>query len=130
MMIKTDPMIAVRDVVKSSQWYQELFDCKSIHGGDAFDILVGDNEEVILCLHKWGEHEHPTMINQALTTGNGFLLYFRTSNMETIRANAEKHGIIIEAEVALNPNSNVREFSVKDLDGYYLTIAEYHTYGA
>jgi len=58
-MIKSDPIIAVKDVEQSSKWYQILFDCKSIHGGKEFDVLVDEHDEVIICLHKWDEHEHP-----------------------------------------------------------------------
>jgi len=79
-MIKTDPIIAVNDVQQSSKWYQLLLGCKSIHGGNEFDILVDETDEVILCLHKWGEHEHPTMLNKKITPGNGcfFILERKT----------------------------------------------------
>jgi len=33
-----------------------------------------------------------------------------------------------ETEIKLNSNSNKKEFSFIDPDGYYLTIAEYHKY--
>jgi len=127
-MIKSDPIIAVKDVEQSSKWYQTLFDCKSIHGRKEFDVLVDENDEVILCLHKWGEHEHPTMINQNTNTGNGLILYFRTTKMETIYKNAEKIGCSIEKEIHTNPNTKKREFSLRDIDGYYLTITAYHNY--
>ena len=127
-MIKSDPIIAVKDVEKSSVWYQSLLACKSMHGGSEFDVLATENNDVILCLHKWGEHEHPTMLHQNKATGNGLILYFRTSNMEAIRKNADKVGGSIEEEIRINPNTNKREFSMRDLDGYYLTISEYHDY--
>ena len=127
-MIKTDPILAVKDVEQSARWYQSLFGCKSMHGGTAFDILTTEEGEVILCLHKWGDHEHPTMTDSGITPGNGLILYFRTSEIETIYANAQKNGYIIEREIQLNPNSNHREFSLRDPDGYYLTITAYHTY--
>ena len=127
-MIKTDPIIAVNDVERSSKWYQSLLGCKSIHGGNEFDILADENNNVILCLHKWGEHEHPTMINQKITPGNGLLLYFRTNKMGTIRKNAEKIGGEMEEEIRINPNTGKKEFSLRDPDGYYLTITAYHDY--
>jgi len=127
-MIKSDPIIAVKDVEQSSKWYQILFGCTSIHGGEEFDVLVDENKEVIICLHKWGEHQHPTMINQNINPGNGLILYFRTTRMETIYNNIEKTGSTIEKEIQLNPNSKKREFSLRDLDGYYLIITEYHNY--
>lgn len=41
-----------------------------------------------------------------------------------IRLSIEK----IDKEVELNRNSRRREFSIRDPDGYYLTIAEYHEF--
>ena len=35
---------------------------------------------------------------------------------------------IIEDELGKNPNSGKLEFSLRDLDGYYLTISEYHKF--
>ena len=45
-MTKIDPIIAVKDVEASSKWYQSVFDCRSLHGGKEFDILVSENVEI------------------------------------------------------------------------------------
>jgi predicted enzyme related to lactoylglutathione lyase len=127
-MTKVDPIIAVKNVEVSSRWYQSVFDCRSMHGGKEFDILVIDNDEVLICLHKWGEHGHPSMANAGITPGNGLILYFRTENMNRIRQNAEKTGGFIAEGIHLNPNSAKMEFSLRDPDGYYLTITEFHKY--
>ena len=127
-MTKLDPIIAVKDVEASSKWYQALFGCRSMHGGKEFDILVSENDEVLICLHKWGEHQHPTMTNPGIVPGNGLILYFRTENMKAIRQNAERAGALIVEDIHLNPNSTKQEFSIRDPDGYYLTITEYHEY--
>jgi hypothetical protein len=99
-----------------------------MHGGKEFDILVTQNNEVLICLHKWGEHGHPTMANPSITHGNGLILYFRTENMDEIRRNVTKIGATVEEEIHLNPNSTKMEFSLRDPDGYYLTITEFHRY--
>jgi catechol 2,3-dioxygenase-like lactoylglutathione lyase family enzyme len=127
-MTKIDPIIAVKDVEASSKWYQSVFGCRSMHGGKEFDILVSENNDIFICLHKWGEHEHPTMINPTVTPGNGLILYFRTENMNAIRQNVEKMDCSIEEEIHVNPNSTKKEFSIRDPDGYYLTITEFHKY--
>lgn len=126
--MKIDPIIAVKDVEASSRWYQSVFGCKSKHGGDLFDILVVENEEVLICLHKWGEHEHPTMKSPKIPPGNGLILYFRTKHMKEIRQNIEQFGHPVEEEIRKNPNSGKMEFSLRDPDGYYLIIAEFHNY--
>ena len=127
-MTKMDPIIAVKDVDASSIWYQSVFGFKNTHGGDTFVVLVSENDEIIICLHKWGEHGHPSMTNPNITPGNGLILYFRTENMKTIRQDVEERGYPVEEEIHLNPNSKKMEFSLRDPDGYYLTITEFHRY--
>ena len=126
--MKMDLIIAVKNVEVSSLWYQAVFGCRSMHGGKEFDILVSENDEVLMCLHKWGEHQHPTMINPGITPGNGVILYLRTEKMNSIRENIEKMGYPVEEDIHLNPNSTKLEFSLRDPDGYYLTITEFHTF--
>jgi hypothetical protein len=123
-----DPIIAVKDIETSSKWYQAIFNCKSMHGGTAFDILMSENNEVLICLHQWEAHGHPTMTNQNITPGNGLILYFRTENMRSIRENAEKLGWAVEEDIHLNPNSTKMEFSLRDPNGYYLTVTDFHTF--
>ena len=128
MMAKLDPIIAVRDIEASSKWYQSIFNWRSLHGGKEFEILVDENDEVLICLHQWENHGHPTMKNLIITPGNGLILYFRTENMPIIRQNAEKLGCAIEEDIHLNTNSLKMEFSLRDPDGYYITITEFHKY--
>lgn len=126
--MELDPIIAVKDVEASSKWYQSLLGCRSLHGGKNFDILVSEKGSILLCLHPWGQHVHPTMANPSITPGNGLILYFRTDKIDMIRQNAEKMGWPIEEDIRLNPNSTKKEFSLRDPDGYYLTITEFHRY--
>jgi predicted enzyme related to lactoylglutathione lyase len=127
-MMKLDPIIAVKDVEASAKWYEQIFEFKKAHGGKNFAVLISENDEIILCLHKWGEHQHPSLTDQNIIAGNGLLLYFRTDNLEAIRKKIEQECCIVEEEIHLNPNSLKKEFSLRDPDGYYLTITEYHTY--
>jgi len=126
--MKVDPIIAVKNVPDTSKWYQAVFGCRSIHGGDEFDVLVTGDHEVLICLHKWNEHDHPTMKNPEITNGNGLILYFRIENMDEIRQNVSKVGYDVEREIQLNQNSGKREFSLRDPDGYYLIISEFHKF--
>ena len=125
---KTDPIIAVKDVETSAEWYQTIFGCKRTHGGDEFAVLEDKNGEILICLHQWGDHDHPTMMNPDITPGNGLILYFRTENMNAIRQNVEKAGDTVEEDIHLNENSGKMEFSLRDPGGYYLTITEFHKY--
>lgn len=122
-MIRTEPIIGVADVQKSSIWYQKLLNCKSAHGGDTFEILVNDENTTILCLHRWGDHEHPTLLEPKSSAGNGLILYFRVGNLNEIWENARELEAIVEASPSKNPNSGMHEFAIRDLDGYYLLIS-------
>ena len=127
-MTKIDPIIAVQDVAASSKWYEEIFGCRRNHGGNEFAVLVSENNEVLICLHQWGTHEHPTMANPNILPGNGLILYFKTDNLNDIRQNVAKANWPVEEDIHLNTNSNKMEFSFRDPDGYYWTITEFHNY--
>ncbi|MEE9430966.1 MAG: VOC family protein [Melioribacteraceae bacterium] len=122
-MIRTETIIGVNDVERSSKWYQKLLGCKSKHGGSKFEILADQDDTVILCLHKWGEHEHPTLANSKTKPGNGLILYFRVNELNNIWENAKELNSKIEEELHINKNSGKEEFSLRDLDDYYLTIS-------
>ena len=126
--MKFDPIIAVADVEASSKWYQSIFALRSMHGGSEFDVLVDANDEIFLCLHKWGEHNHPTLTHANVTPGNGLILYFRSHQMNEIRERVKSLEYPVDKEIALNPNSDRKEFSLRDPDGYYLTISDYHDF--
>jgi len=122
-MVKTEIIIAVKDVPMSSKFYQNLLNCKSAHGGETFEILT-DEHVVILCLHKWGAHEHPTMLNPETEIGNGLILFFRVNNLTEIFRNAKKLNANIEKEIHYNPNSMKNQFILRDPDNYYLIISD------
>jgi predicted enzyme related to lactoylglutathione lyase len=128
-MIKLDPLIAVTDVERSVEWYRQVFDCERAHGGKGrFAVLESENNQVLLCLYNRADGDHPTLTNPMLAPGNGLLLYFRAENMDVIRQNVEKTGFVVDKDIHVNPNSLKREFSIRDPDGYYLTISEFHSY--
>lgn len=127
-MLKIDPFIAVKDVNASAGWYQKIFGLKRLHGGNEFGVLVNEDDQPVLCLHKWGPHEHPTMVDPNITAGNGLLLYFKTDKFDQILQNAEANHVTIEEGLHENPNSGKKEFSFRDLDGYFITVTEYHEY--
>lgn len=125
---KLDTIIAVKDVPASARWYQALFNLNNAHGGDHFAVLTNPSNEVIICLHKWGEHEHPTMMDEATTAGNGLILYFKTDDLESVHKKAVALGYRQEEALQLNSNSRRMEFSLRDPDGYFIIVTEYHEY--
>jgi len=121
-MIKNQSILAVSDVSKSSAWYQKLLGCNSKHGGNTFEMLSDNEDNIFLCLHKWGEHEHPTLSNSKIQAGNGLVLYIQVLDLDEVWHNAQSLNATIEEEPHLNPNSGKQQFCVRDLDNYYLMI--------
>lgn len=122
-MIKNEPIIGVQDVEKSSAWYQKLLQCNSSHGGSTFEMLTDEEGEIFLCLHKWGEHEHPTLSSPKIQAGNGLILYLKVEDLDKAWKNAQELNAKIEGPPSLNPNSGKKQFCLRDLDGYYLMIS-------
>lgn len=122
-MIRNEVIIGVRDVTKSSEWYQTLLNCQSSHGGETFETLTDESDNVILSLHKWGDHDHPTLANPDIQPGNGLILYFRIGDIEQVWQNAQKLNANIENTPHLNVNSGKKEFALRDIDGYYILVS-------
>ena len=121
-MVRTEPIIGVSDVKKSSQWYQQLLGCRAAHGGDVFEILTDSDGTVLMCLHKWGEHEHPTLTSPEVKPGNGLILYFVVDDItKAFHQAREIDGHIVNG-LKVNPNTGRTEFSLIDPDGYYISI--------
>lgn len=128
MMTRLDPIIAVKNVKASAEWYRNVFGFMNSHGGDHFAVLTNKGGEIILCLHAWERHNHPTMANPDIATGNGLLLYFRTADWKEIKQNLDNIGWKFEEEIHKNTNSLKQEFSFRDPDGYFITVTEFHIY--
>lgn len=122
MTVKLETIIAVKNISKSSRFYQQLLGCKSGHGGETFEILTSENE-VVLCLHKWGDHQHPTMLHPEKEPGNGVILFFRVADLDKVWENAKKLKANIEQEIHYNENSLKNQFILRDWDGYYIIIS-------
>src|SRR5213080_309690 len=55
-------IIGVSDVPNSFKWYQSLFGQPETRPGhDYFGQIVDSDGTVLLCLHQWGAHEHPSL---------------------------------------------------------------------
>jgi catechol 2,3-dioxygenase-like lactoylglutathione lyase family enzyme len=124
-MKRTWTIIGVRDVPGSFKWYQSLFGLPETRPGhDYFAQILDSDGTVLLCLHQWGAHEHPTLMSADKgTPGNGLLLFFRVDDFDTARERARTLVTQFEEEPHLNPNTQTMEFSLRDPDGYYVTIS-------
>lgn len=124
-MKRTWTIIGVRDVPGSVQWYQSLFGQPAVPPAhEYFGQILDSDGTVLLCLHAWGAHEHPSLMSpDAGTPGNGLLLFFRVDDFEAALERVRSPGVRLEEEPHVNPNTQTMEFSVRDPDGYFVTIS-------
>jgi catechol 2,3-dioxygenase-like lactoylglutathione lyase family enzyme len=122
---RTWTIIGVNDVARGLNWYQSLFgQPETPPGHDDFGQILDSDGTVLLCLHQWGAHEHPTLMSpDHVTPGNGLLLFFRVDDFDVAVQRARAIASELEEEPHLNPNTGTREFSLRDPDGYYVTIS-------
>lgn len=117
-------MIVVRDVEASSRWYQELLGLTSGHGGKEFEMLMGDGR-LQLMLHHRGFVEHPASTDpREGESGRGVLLYFSVSAVDEVFERAGKMGADMIDEPHENPNARALEFSLRDPDGYAISVSQ------
>jgi catechol 2,3-dioxygenase-like lactoylglutathione lyase family enzyme len=123
-MKRTWTIIGVSDVVSSFKWYQSLFGLpETLPGHDYFGQILDTDGTVLLCLHQWGAHDHPSLMSpDDGTPGNGLLVFFRVDDYDMAVKRARALVARFEEEPHVNPNTQTREFSLRDPDGYYVTI--------
>ena len=124
-MKRTWTIIGVGDVARSFKWYQSLFGQPATRPAhDYFGQILDSDGEVLLCLHAWGAHEHPSLTSpEHASPGNGLLLFFRVDDFDEALPRARALVSQFDEEPNLNPNTGTLEFSLRDPDGYYVTIS-------
>lgn len=124
-MKRTWTIIGVRDVPDSFKWYQSLLGLPETQPAhDFWGQILDTDGTVLLCLHQWGAHDHPSLESaENATPGNGLLLFFRVDDFDGSLQNARALAARFEEEPNLNPSTETMEFSLRDPDGYYVTIS-------
>jgi catechol 2,3-dioxygenase-like lactoylglutathione lyase family enzyme len=124
-MKRTWTIIGVRDVAASFAWYQALFGqspARPAH--DDFGQILDSDGTVLLCLHAWGAHEHPSLTSPDRgEPGNGLLLFFRVDDFEEALSRARSLVTRLEDEPRLNPGTGTLEFALRDPDGYFVMFS-------
>ena len=118
-------IIGVRNVATSFRWYLSLFGQPESSPAHAdFGQIRDADGTVLLCLHAWGAHEHPSLLSpREATPGNGLLLFFRVDDFDLALPRARALVAQLKEEPHVNPNTQTREFSLRDPDGYFVTIS-------
>lgn len=121
-------IIGVADVPASFRWYQTLLGQPS--GAPAhpdFGQILDADGTVLLCLHEWGVDDprgHASLASPGSgTPGNGLLLFFRVDDFDAALERARALVPRFDEDPHVNPNTGTLEFSVRDPDGYYVTVS-------
>ena len=124
-MKRTWTIIGVADVPASFRWYQSLLGLPATDPGHHyFGQILDSDGTVLLCLHEWGAHEHPTLTSpDGAPPGNGLLLFFRVDDFDEALPRARSLVTPLEQELQVNPATGTREFALRDLDGYYVMVS-------
>jgi predicted enzyme related to lactoylglutathione lyase len=126
-MKRTWTIIGVRDVPRSFKWYQSLFGQRlTAPAHSHFGQLLDSDGTVLLCLHEWAVENHPSLMSpDDGTPGNGLLLFFCVSDFDSALKRARSLAPQFAEEPRLNPNTRAMEFSLRDPDGYYVTVSAF-----
>lgn len=124
-MKRTWTIIGVADVARSFEWYQSLFGQPATRPAhDYFGQILDSDGTVLLCLHRWGAHEHPPLASpDHAQPGNGLLLFFRVDDFAQALPRARSLVSALEEEPHVNTNTGTMEFALRDPDGYYVMIS-------
>ncbi len=124
-MKRTWTIIGVADVPASFKWYQSLLGLPATAPGHHyFGQILDPDGTVLLCLHEWGAHEHPSLTSpDDAKPGNGLLLFFRVDDFAAALPRARALVSALEEEPHMNPNTGTMEFALRDPDGYYVMIS-------
>jgi catechol 2,3-dioxygenase-like lactoylglutathione lyase family enzyme len=118
-------IVGVGNVHASFKWYQTLLGIPATAPAhDYFGQILDSDGTVLLCLHSWGEHDHPSLTSpEHAKPGNGLLLFFRFDDFDLALARARTLVAQLDQEPSLNPATGTKEFSLRDPDGYQVMIS-------
>ena len=125
--IRSQPLIAVRNVRASSQWYTHLLGTDPLpehEHRDFYDRILCDGK-LILQLHAWDEENHPNLVKaDKAPPGHGVLLWFAVNDFDAAVGRARSLRAEIIEEPHVNENSGQKEMWMRDPDGYVVVIAD------
>lgn len=117
------PMLVVDDVEASADWYAGILGGVNAHPGPEFSMIMLGSR-LVLMLHHRDFSEHPTLTAPGATPGAGVLLYFWVADVHAAHARALERGAAVAGKPKMNPNARAVEFSLRDPDGYAVTVAQ------
>lgn len=124
--VEAQPLLAVKDVRASTQWYQTLLGLTRLGVHDHAHIYqqLLDGDRLVLQLHGWDADDHPNLTGpDRFPCGHGVLIWFQVADFDAASQRAERLKATIIQGPLVNPNSNLRELWIRDADGYVIVLA-------
>ena len=119
--VRPQPLLAVRDVEKSSAWYCGVLGGVSAHGGPEYERVHVD-DQLVLQLHRLDVgHHHGNIGDPELPLGNGVAVWFEVDDLDAVALRVAAGDV--QTAVHENPNAGHRELWVRDPDGYLVVFA-------
>jgi len=115
-------MLFAKDGEATSKWYQRFLGVQSGHGGPEFEMLM-DGQTLLLQLHRL-EADHDHGVATAAPFGNGVLVYLHVADADAAYARARDLGIEILADLNYNELGRMKEFTVRDPNGYAIGVCK------
>ena len=119
----SETMLFARDVEATSAWYQDFLGLRSGHGGDEFEMLM-DGDRLLLQLHKLDADFHDHGARTEAPLGNGVLVFLHVADPDAVLEDARTRGIEVLEDIYDNPEAHMRQFTVRDPNGYALVICK------
>lgn len=121
--MKTEVMLFVEDVEKTSAWYQDLLGARSGHGGSEYEMIIDEEGELLFQLHKLDGDEHGIDLSgDDSPRGAGILVYVSVDDVQGVYRRAQSMGANMLGAPAFIELAGHTEFVVKDPNGYSLAI--------
>ena len=124
--VRSQPLIAVRDVRASSRWYRQLLGLESLPEHPHRDVYerMFSAGALVLQLHAWDDEDHPNLVDaDAAPPGHGVLLWFEVDDFDEVVKQARALGAQIIQEPHVNPRPAHREVWLRNPDGYVVVVA-------
>ena len=123
MKIQAQPMIAVKDMRVSTNWYATLLGLEPGHGGGLYEQMLSEGQ-LVLQLHDMEiEDEHGKFRDASVPVGNGALLWFAVADFDKVVEAAKRLKARVDLPPYINPMSKHWEIWLRDPDGYRVVVA-------
>jgi catechol 2,3-dioxygenase-like lactoylglutathione lyase family enzyme len=117
-------IIGVSDVARSVAWYHVLPGSPRSHPAhEHFGQIADVDGEILISVHRWGDHDHPSLTSPEPHPGNGLLLFFRVDDFDEALRRARSLVAALDEEPSRNTNTGTMEFALCDPDGYRVMVS-------